>query len=796
MLSVRWLKVIRDLWYNKSRTLLVVLSIAVGVTAFGGLYAARDILMNNLNTQFTASNHYDIQMNISGFDDTFVRWASRQSNITSAQGIALHTEKMILNGKTFDVAINAYGDMNDISINRLGYEAGTFPPGRDEFVIERSFLSVLDIEIGDQVTFEINKDKHYQQSLVGTVHDINAVPGALVEVVQVYTSTRTLYRFGLPTDYNTLYLTVDRQNVDDLFEFTDEFVDTLTRMGLTVTDVRVNEVSKHWAADTIAGLVVILIVIGAFSLILSGLLVVNTISGLLIQQRRQIGIMKTIGASSLDIAVLYLVMVAIYGLLAVMIGIPGSWFLAKMISDILGSFLNLNITEFSLPALVIVMEIAAGLLIPLISALKPILDGTGISVLEAINDVSSKGSNLIDVLLSKIRGLPTTYLLSLRNMFRRKMRLLFTMITLIIAGAVFIAIINVRTSIRSDARSFIQMSSYDIGFSLDGFYDSNAVQRRIQNQIKGVVASEGWLNVSVNRVRPDDVEGESFLFAGVPFDSRFINPDIESGVWLNPPDRGNRFDIVISSSLLDTEPDIRLGDKITLKYNGEERDWRVVGILWGNNTAGGGSQILAYSYYESVMRFSKHMHQTNQIGIAATGDSSALLEQLELNGLKVLDRYDIDVSSTSILENQLGVALASFDVIVALMVVCAIIIAIVGGLGLSGTLSLNVMERTREIGILRSVGASTNTLRFMFISEGVMIGILSALVGTIISFGSTALFGSLLGIVVRGRPWSYQLTFTGPIFWLLIILIVSAVASVIPAQRAAQISIREAISYE
>ncbi|MEL7233552.1 MAG: FtsX-like permease family protein, partial [Chloroflexota bacterium] len=104
--------------------------------------------------------------------------------------------------------------------------------------------------------------------------------------------------------------------------------------------------------------------------------------------------------------------------------------------------------------------------------------------------------------------------------------------------------------------------------------------------------------------------------------------------------------------------------------------------------------------------------------------------------------------------------------------------------------------RTREIGVMRSVGASTTALRLMFIAEGTIIGLISAFIGLIISFGATWVFGYVLGMVIRERPWSYTLTLTGPLYWLIIVLVVSAIASVLPAQNATQISIREAISYE
>ncbi|MEO0565824.1 MAG: hypothetical protein AAF125_27190, partial [Chloroflexota bacterium] len=172
LLRPRWMKVVRDLWGNKSRTILVVLSISVGVIAFGGLYAARDALLNNLNTQFDASNHHDIEIILSdsaltGFTDEIVRWAARRDGVLQAQGVAQHSNTIFVNGEPFDAAIKGYGDIENIEINRIVPEAGMFPPGRDEMVIERSFLPVLGVEVGDVIRIEGEDERFYEFELVG-----------------------------------------------------------------------------------------------------------------------------------------------------------------------------------------------------------------------------------------------------------------------------------------------------------------------------------------------------------------------------------------------------------------------------------------------------------------------------------------------------------------------------------------------------------------------------------------------------------------------------------------------------
>ncbi len=797
MLSPRWRKVFRDLWNNSGRTALVVLSIAVGVIAFGGLFATRTNLLNNLNSQFEASANFDIELQIPLFDDEVVRWAARQPNVTGAQGLAVYAEEIITDDETFDVFLYAYDDLTQIDVTRIQPNTGVFPPPRGEIAIERSFMEKLGVNVGDSLTLEVGEDDElYQLPISGTVYNVNVEAGFISDVVFGYTTTRTLRELDLPADYNRLQLLVDRDAVPDLAEFADTMVDDLTRLGVTVSGVSINEIPEHYAADNVAGIVTILVAVGSLSLVLSGFLVVNTISGLLAQQRKQIGIMKIIGASRPQIIGVYMVMVGVFGVLAMVIALPLSGIVARALSIFMGpNTLNIDLVVFRLPVFIIVIEIVVALMAPIISALVPVLSGTSVSAAAAISDVNTKTSNnIIDVMLARLSGLPTPYLISIRNTFRRKWRLLMTMITLVLAGAVFIAIVNVRAAVQTDVLDLTRFSAYDVQVVLDDFYENDGVQRRIQD-VPGVIATEGWLNVNVTRVRPGDVQSEGFGLTGVPYDSNFIDPDMRDGRWLDPPTEANRYDLVVGHTLLDSEADIEVGDTLTLDINGSEQAFNVVGISWANNAPGAGGTPV-YSYYDVVAREANLLNRTNQVLVQTSEETLAFQQQVERDIIDVLNGADIGFSSTSVIADFTESILDAFDIIVSLLLITATMIAIVGGLGLAGTMSLSVLERTREIGVMRSVGASTNTLRVMFVAEGALIGIMSAIISTVLGVASTAGFAYVLGLVIRERPWTFVFTASSVLYWFGIVLVVSAIASLLPAQRATQISIREAIAYD
>lgn len=800
MLSPRWRKVSGDLWDNKGRTLLVVASIAIGIIAFGGLFTTRSVVNSNLDRQFNLSNPLDMTIDLSPFEDELVHWAERQTYIVDAQGVVTHQAEMTIGGDKYDIVMYAFEDYDNITINQLDPERGVYPPGRAEFLVERSYLDTFGLSIGQTGTAIINDELEYDLQLAGTLHDVNVQPAFVTDVIPVYVTPRTLQLLGLSTDFNTLYLTVNRTLLqttgDSLETVADDLRDNLEDRGLTVRGVNVEEESAHWAADNVNGISTILSLVGFFALMLSGFLVVNTIAGFLAQQRKTIGIMKIIGAARPEIITLYMVMVAAFGVMAFALALPGSVMVARALSFQLGpQLINFDILAFRIPIYILLLEFGVAIMAPILSALSPILGGTRISAAAAISDYNATSrTNPIDVALAKLGGLPRPVLLAIRNTFRRKMRLLFTMMTLILAGAFFMAIINVRESVQTDIVDLIRMSSYDVQLVFSQPYDVDGVRRRAED-IPGVVAVEGWIIPSVSRVRPDGTQSESIQLNAVPYNSEFIAPDMVSGRWLTPLTSDTRYDLVISDELLTQEPDLEVGSTMTLNYNGDEQDWTIVGIVDTiDSPLVAGNPI--YAHDESVARFTDQMGLASMVMIR-TDAPTRELQQSVLDEVEAsLDTLGFNIAATDINAELLANILSNFDVIIFLLLVTAVMIAIVGGLGLAGTMSLSVLERTREIGVMRSVGADNGTLRFMFIIEGVLIGLMSMVFAIFLSFPFTYGFGYILGIVIRDKPFSYNLTLLGPVLWLIIVIIVSAVASLLPAQRASSISIREALAYE
>jgi putative ABC transport system permease protein len=145
------------------------------------------------------------------------------------------------------------------------------------------------------------------------------------------------------------------------------------------------------------------------------------------------------------------------------------------------------------------------------------------------------------------------------------------------------------------------------------------------------------------------------------------------------------------------------------------------------------------------------------------------------------------------LREQIG---SQFDVIVYLMLAMAILAAIVGSMGLMSTMSINVVERGREIGVMRATGATSLAIAGIFVGEGLLLGLLSWLFSVPISYPGARAFSDVIGRELIEMALNFRFPMGAVVLWLLIVLMLSALASLWPALRATRVSVRESLAYE
>jgi putative ABC transport system permease protein len=163
---------------------------------------------------------------------------------------------------------------------------------------------------------------------------------------------------------------------------------------------------------------------------------------------------------------------------------------------------------------------------------------------------------------------------------------------------------------------------------------------------------------------------------------------------------------------------------------------------------------------------------------------------------KRFDRADIEVLSNFLISEEREEIDAAFAIIVSLLMVMTILLATVGGLGLMGTMSLNVIERVREIGVMRAFGASSAAISRIVIIEGLLIGMMSWVLAIGLSLPISSSLARTVGLSFMDYPMTATTSLSGILAWALLVIVISIVASLFPALRAVRLTVTEVLAYE
>ncbi|MBV7331097.1 hypothetical protein KFU94_23240 [Chloroflexi bacterium TSY] len=355
MISPRWRKVLRDLWSNKTRTILVLLSISVGVTALGMAMGSQVIVDQSLPNAYAAVNPASGTIfTLTTFDDEMIRSIRSMPEVAEAEGRRLVNLRFLAkNGEWRSIQVNAIPDYDDVTINEINPEEGEYPPPHRAMLIERaSFADSLglgDVTIGDTLLVESPSGKKREMQIAGSVHDMSQLPAFINGSGYGYITFETLKWLGEPEDFNQVVFVVEENPLDQehITQVGKLIQDKLEKGGESVIFTLIFPPGEHPAQNFLNALSLILGAVALLALILSGFLIINTLSSILTQQVRQIGIMKAIGGRTYQITSMYFVLVLIFGLLSLFIAVPLGAFGALGVTSLFAGFLNFDITLLS-----------------------------------------------------------------------------------------------------------------------------------------------------------------------------------------------------------------------------------------------------------------------------------------------------------------------------------------------------------------------------------------------------------------------------------------------------------------
>ncbi len=791
---------------HKYHTVLAISSIAIGLFVMGTLLGMMDLQLTYMDKAHQASQPSHISLMLRrDVDFSVAESIKKMDEVNSVDIMTQFTGQFKTTESTpWQTGTLLFrSDYLNQKQDQMRLLAGSFP--HDKFVaIERLSAQYAHLSLGD--TLEIKTPNGTEiLTIAGIIRHPFVKPPSFGGQLHVFIAPELAPTFNIPSaSFRQLLVQVKPPyNPGKVNLIAGEIRQKLASQNIPVNATLLQNPDQHWGRAIFKGIHLILTVMAWASLALSSVLILNTVGALITQQTDQIGIMKSLGARRSSIAKIYLSKVFVLSIIALLIAIPlsaaGAYYSSRWLLDLF----NIELSEFVYSPKTIYIMVAGGLIAPILAALQPILQGASLSVRYAISSyglgadfVSTRFDRWLELKIAAC--LPTIYAIAIANLLRRKARLLWTQSVLIIAGVLFIVITSLIASLNLTLNNELDRSSYDIrlGFIQD---QPQEIINTLVNSFPNTQSIELWNRLPVELSVKDKVIQQvgslGMQMIALPTNTSMYKPLIVEGRWFDNSDEQQQH-LVINADTAALNG-IHVGDKINTKLlQHTAQEWEVIGLYrW---FAGTGYTVEPVYGPLSTLQTNTKNEFKYSFALLTARLNSLNEEKNYLEALKtVFQEHPIvlDVYTTIAKREQRQFAENQFKPMLGMLLGLAIMIAIVGGIGLSGTLAISVLQRTREIAVLRAIGAKSKTIFRLFMLEGLLHGLLAWLISVPTAYLVAAPLAKKLGLTLLGMHLDFVFSQLSVLIWLVVVCILAIFATYLPARNATKIVVRAGLNY-
>lgn len=826
MIRTRFRKVLRDIWARKIRTLLVSTSIFIGVLGVVTLYSAGEILVTQLEKDLQQDRLAMIRINVTvprgiEVDNSAVLATLRGlDKVTAVEGRAIYplfwrkldadpTAKfkegyLVANAEPFDQA--------QLEPPRLlegrfpTFELDDVTRGKIEIAIEKRLADENGLGIGDEMSLRV---------LSGTANTNGAVKTITGTIVGIVLQPYQYFAAAGPVDAATLVF-MDYEEARYVGGFTGlntilaRFTDfptakenspsfqaaIATQTPYIVTFTQEEDPAKNSSIESTRQTNNILVTLALIALIVSGFLIINVINSILVEQRRQIGLMKAIGATAWDNFLMYSGIALAYGIIGVIPGVLLGIVAANGAAQGLAAQSQTVLEGFKVSPSGIVVGVLAGVLIPFLASIIPVLNGTRVQILDAMTDFgidARYGSGMVERFIGSL-PFPLSIRQAVRNAWQKKFRLALTGATLTIAAGAFMGILATFSGLDDLVEENFDNIGAEIQIVPNEGQDFDVVKSALEATVPNLEAVEPASALAI------EIEGYDLppIAAGPPgvFAVGFnpANPNVltfdllNGDAWNTDP---NRDGVVISSRIAEGLG-LTSGDTITITGGGNQQAFTIIGV---NNYP----FDTVWMRWDTLSRFGGLTNANGEpypngldVLLADEAPSADSVDKRieQINEALLARGITADFTNWVALADLIATIVRIFGIILSL---AAFLIALVGAVGLLTTLSISVFERQKEIGVMRSVGASSSTVALQFLAEGLIVGIVSWALSVPLSFLIKEL---LLNFLPFGDVFEVDYPPITLLIGLVGMIVIVTLASLLPSLSASRRTVSEILRYQ
>lgn len=649
----------------------------------------------------------------------------------------------------------------------------------DGVILDQPFADAFHLHVGNQLTL-ITPQGRIQMHVRGTAFDVNHNSSSDGNVARVHFLRTTLEQL-FPGKLRVV-IGLRLVNPYAIQQTASAIAQRLQAQGATYSFYDGdNWLSYRESFGSFAQLgATLLMVFGIFGIIVAGIIVVNLITGQVLAQRRDLGILKAIGFIPHQLILLLVLEYLLLGTLGTFIGLAGAAFSAPPLLAAVGASLDVPVPPHYDVGTALLLLAGVLLLIGLFAAL-PTWRASRIEVVNAIRPevATQQRAHTRRFGLALPSRFPPVLNLGLLGIIARPLRMFLVLLTLLVGVMTTVFGLGLVATIQKYvANPGLQGIYADVSISPD-LYDPTATARLIASQPK--IASY-YTTYYQSALIHSQTRTLNILFT--TGNTQRIAANISAGRWY----RAQSDEIVMTAFALHTF-NLQLGDRLPLTFslaNKQQisKSYTVVGVLSVATSA-----TLAYAPQSSFTPF-----VTQPTLLSATTYEVTLRPAVNVETFAQLlltltkDRISVRVNSATPPDTvyQLGVVMAGLS----------IVLMFIAGVSMLNAMTLSTRERRQELGILKAIGFTPGQVLLSVTLGASMLGLLSAMLGIPLGLWATstglAAIGQSFGAVgiIAGINW------LGVALVLPSTLIVAMLGAYFPARRAAYLSASEIIRYE
>jgi putative ABC transport system permease protein len=774
-------KAFRDVQRRPLRTVLTIIGIMLGVAGLVAINHTGHNLADAQRETYAGARQPDFTVFVGQLPPTLQDVVARQDNVQTVDTRMVRTTRTSAGTGWFSTRLIGVEDFQNILLSEMQLIEGRYP-GRGEVAYDIGARELLDLEIGDTVALQRTggAQTHYVQ-VSGFVQVPETLDPTVANRATAFVPAVEARRFE-GRQYNN-FLMVRLEDPRQASATASSVTSLLNRRGIGTGSPSIRDPEVFTGSRELETLLVLLRVFSILGLALSAFLVINTIAAIMVEETRQIGIIKAVGGSRRSMIVGYLGFALMIGLIAAVLGLGLGLLGGRLLTGYLAGLSGLFLPGFSIHWTDIVLAFAVGVGVAVVSALIPTWMNTRRKIAELLQNIGVVADfrrGVVHRFTIFAARFGSVFAMGVRNLARRPGRAAITVLVVAVAVSSFLGTEAVNRSVTVTVDNLYELyggegwvefeQNVDVGF-----------KRRIERH-PDVDRAEPWTRSRAS------VGSTSTTVWGMPADTHIYTARLTDGQWLG---RGNPTQAVLTVNLA-SEIDASVGDVITLDMDGRSNLVQVTGLVDDESTFLGADAI--GKVFLRIEDQNRLLGRGQQAGIFAMQLSSTEPDEVDRILADIEEQYAVHQPQTVPMYQDQESAERVIGILTLMLNAMVAIVGLVGLAGIVNTLIINLTERRREFGILRSIGASTRQLIRLLVTEGVALATLGYILGLIFGYPLARYLVELTSEQLFGLEFHFSaVAFVGAF---VVAVLASAAASLGPAIIAARIRPIQVLRYE